>query len=769
MDTQERFGKLVSHRLTGNSVHLRLECGAARIDGIMPGVIRLRVTPSAVLPEDRSFAIEKPPASAKLSVIKKGEDLLVKGRGITLLVHGRDFAVSLLDGKGALLSRGTPMHHCEKSVTDGRDLQDGEDFFGLGERISPLGRRGYVTVNWNYDNARYHNETDESMYISLPIMISLNAGTGQSYGYFLDSSYRTVFDLGHGNWRQARISAHTCELNVYFITGTGVREILGRYTDLTGRHPLPPMWALGYHQCRWGYEHLSEVKAVADNFRKRKIPCDTLWYDIDYMDEYRVFTFDRKRFGDIRKHLKETQEKGFRSVVIVDPGVKVDKKGNYDVYDEANAKRYFLRMPDGKDYIGKVWPGESKFPDFSRPEVREWWGRMHQRYFDEGVDGIWNDMNEIADFTDHATKTVPPETLMWDEGRWSMQDRMHNVYALLEAKATYEGMRKLKANERPFILTRAGYSGVQKYSAKWCGDNTSSWDHLRASIQQIINMGLSGVGFVGVDVGGFGWTNSNPELLTRWTQAGVFYPFFRNHTARSTISQEPWCFGKETEDICRDAISLRYHLLPYFYQLFHEMAEQGSPVMRPLFWGNEDDPRTNAVADQLLLGNYLMAAPVLERGARSRKVYFPKGEWYHYFTGEKFEGGREYLVEAPLDSIPMFIKAGSVVPATQTVESTAKLDKTRLILEVVAGKTSFHENYYEDDMISLEHEKGAFSLSPISLSARKLTFKPAAKSNIKRVAVRLFTPSFKNGLPEGFKTSGLWAEREFSGSVDIAL
>jgi alpha-glucosidase len=508
---------------------------------------------------------------------------------------------------------------------------------------------------------------------------------------------------------------------------------------------------------------------VAENFRKRKIPCDTLWYDIDYMDGYRVFTFDEKRFGNMKQHLKKTRAEGFRSVVIVDPGIKVDEKGNYDVYDEADEKRYFLRLPDGKDYTGKVWPGDSKFPDFSRPEVREWWGRLHKRYFDAGVDGIWNDMNEIADFTDQKTKTVPPETLMWDEGRWSMQDRMHNVYGLLEAKATYEGMVKLKENERPFILTRAGYAGVQKYSAKWCGDNTSSWDHLRASIPQIINMGLSGVGFVGVDVGGFGWTNTTPELLARWMQAGVFYPFFRNHTARSTIPQEPWRFGREIEDICREAVSLRYHLLPYFYQLFYGMAKEGSPVMRPLSWGNEADPKALGAADQLLLGDYIMAAPVLERGARSRKVYFPGGEWYHYLTGDKFEGNREYVVDAPLYSIPVFVRAGSVIPAARVVASTADLDKTHLILEVFEGKAPFREDYYEDDMISLEYTGGKFALSPIALSSGKLSFRPAAKSSIKHITARLFVPSLKKGVPAGFKAAGLWAEKDFTGGIALSL
>ncbi len=718
-------------------VQIESNAGLAEFSGILPNTIRIRLTVAPKFEADRSYSIEKNLPEFPINLIDKDDELLIKAREITIGVNKEHFALSIYNVNNALLSRGKAIQFDENSITDVRTLSQNEDFFGMGERVTPFGRRGYRIINWNRDKFAHHNETDPNLYSSFPLFVSANPESGLFYGYFLDSSYRSEFDMGAADWNEAQITVFSGELNLYLFTGS-LPEIISAYTELTGRIAMPPIWTIAYHQCRWSYMSTDEGREIANEFRKRDIPCDVLWYDIDFMDGYRVFTFDSERFGDAKEAFAETKKEGFRTVLIVDPGVKADDpKGVYDVNDEGTLNRYFLRNPDGTDYIGKVWPGLSKFPDFSRPEVRKWWGELHKRYYEKGADAFWNDMNEIADFTNEKTSTVPPETIMWDNGRWSAQDRMHNVYGLLEAKATFDGMLSQRPNERPFLLTRAAFSGIQKYAAKWCGDNTSTWNHLKASIQQIINMGLSGIGFVGVDVGGFGSTNCNPELLIRWTQLGAFYPFFRNHAAKGTIYQEPWRFGEEAEKICREAIKLRYHLLPYFYQLFRAMHLYGYPVFRPLFWNYSNEKKTFAICDQFMVGDSLMVAPVVERGETSRKVYFPEGKWFHYFTGKEYAGKSETVVSAPLDSIPLFIKEGAAIPAMKAVASTAFMDNTHLIIKCVPSNNKSISVYYEDDGLSNNYIDGKFSESTIELTAEALYFKQGVNSLVKTVTVEI--------------------------------
>ncbi|MBL8026673.1 MAG: glycoside hydrolase family 31 protein [Fibrobacteres bacterium] len=744
-----------------NSCNLLLENGRAEISAPYKNAVRIRLTTGSTFETYRSYAIENYPEKAENILVKNVKDTYtVKTDGLQLKINAKSFSFDLLDSDNTLLSKGAPLEFDAESMTDIRIPFKAEDYFGLGERITPLGRRGYKSINWNIDCARHHNETQESMYISIPFMISLNPDSGKAFGYFLDVSYKTEFDLGNTDWNVSRIKSYCQEITLFLFTGS-LSEIVETYTRLTGRHAMPPIWALGYNQCRWSYMSTAEAADIARTFRKKKIPCDVLWYDIDYMDNFRVFTFDKERFADIKSHCESLKKEGFRHVVIVDPGVKVDEKGIYQVLDEANNADYFMKHANGKEYVGKVWPGGTKFPDFSRKEVREWWGALHKVYHDAGIDGFWNDMNEIADFTDPTTKTVPADLLMYDDGRWSNQNRMHNVYGLLEAKATIEGMRKLKPNDRPFLLTRAAYCGIQKYSAKWYGDNTSTWNHLKESIQQTINMGLSGIGFAGADVGGF-THNPTPELLARWTQLGAFYPFFRNHTAKNQIQQEPWAFGSEIESICRDAINLRYHLLPYFYQLFRQMHETGHPIFRSLFWDGEISCTTMNITDQFMIGSSLLVAPVVERGARTRKVYFPKGKWYSYFTGEMFMGESEYVIDAPLTSIPLFIKENSIIPVSDKIQSTNELNKKVLIVECTPGEAPVQLSYYEDDLLTNDYEKGKFIKSKIIYNKNKFEFTPGKGSEIGLIKFRILSTLVNGRKLNGFVKQGIWLEKELA-------
>ncbi len=700
----------------GGAVEVRLERGCALLDAVDDHVLRLRATQYAALQPYRSYCVEQAEARGRL-VVERGEGKLrLSTPAASFVVDEGLFAVSLCDAAGRTLSRGFFLATAGDELVDRREAPAGEDYYGLGARVSPLGRRGYVVENWNWDEFRHHNETTRRMYSSLPFMIACGAqntqggsqgqGDAGAWGYFLDSSYRSVFDLASTRADELAIHVTRGDLVVYFITGAGIADIVGRYAALTGRAPLPPLWALGYHQSRYSYMSAVEAGEVADAFRARQIPCDAIWYDIDYMHDYRVFTFDPARFPDPAAHVRSQKAKGFRTVVIVDPGVKVDAPGTYGVADEGSANGYFIKTIDGPDFEGPVWPGGTKFPDFSKPEARKWWGALHRVYTEAGVDGFWNDMNEPAVLDER--KTVPEAARMCDDGWWSTMDRMHNVYALLEARATVEGVRRLRPGERVFLLTRAGFPGIQRWAAMWTGDNTSTWAHLRDGIAQVLNLGLSGVGFAGVDVGGFS-ESCTGELLARWHQAAALFPFYRNHSNKGTARQEPWAFGPEIERICREAIALRYRYLPALYQLFHEMTRTAAPVARPLFW-HYPQARALRVADQYMAGPGLLAAPVVERGAAQRLVWLPPGEWYEHAGGQSgdgaaasrgvIEGGRSLVVEAPLDRLPLYVRAGTLLCASGPIPSTASFDHETLLLEVWPGGAASEGTLYEDDGLS---------------------------------------------------------------------
>lgn len=735
------------------AVAFACENAVGRIEGVMPSVIRLRLSTYGALAEDHSYAIEGELPRCGVTLEDGESEVRVRTGNACLVLDRETLAVSLAVADGAVLSRGLAIERTHDIIIDHRTAVEGEDFYGLGERVSPLGRRGYWVQNWNTDGCRLH---DPHTYSSFPFYISANADTGACHGYFLDSSYETRFNMGEQDWDRLDISVLRGELNVYFFTGPSVADIVRAYTELTGRHAMPPAWAVGYHQCRWSYMSTQHAREVAETLRQKKIPCDVMWYDIDYMDSFRVFTFDKSRFGDMNEHAAWMAEQGFKRVVIVDPGVKVDEPGVYNVCDEGTDKGYFVKDTDGKDYVGKVWPGGTKFPDFSRPDVRAWWGQLHKVYYDHGINAFWNDMNEPADGSNRH-KTVPRHIRMADSGRWSTMDKMHNVYALLEAKATWEdGMLALRPDDRPFLLSRAAFAGMQKYAAMWGGDNGSHWEYLRSSVAMVMNMGLSGMGFFGADVGGF-FGNCTPEMLARWTQVGTFYPFFRNHTCSGTINQEPWRFGEKVEQACRRAIELRYHLLPYVYQLFRDLHQSGAPVMRPMFWHYPEDPKTYALDDQFMFGRYVLAAPVVQRGDRSRKVYLPEGAWYHYLTHERYDGGRDHVIDAPLDSIPVFVRAGAVLPVADNMQTTDHWDRTTLTLEVFPGAHAFEERYYEDDLLTNAYQQGEFCESTIARSNGRLRVSLAEKSSITKVIVRTLGDD------------GSWGEMAVEGERDVEV
>lgn len=594
------------------------------------------------------------------------------------------------------------------------DLPRGATCMGLGERQSGLNLRSATHTLFNTDDT-LHVESMESMYKSIPFLIVKDLRHHhQCYGLFLDSPARQRWELDYELTGHARIELLSRRgWQLYCMGPAPLPDMLAAYTKLTGRSKLPPLWSLGHQQSRWSYPDQETVIKIAHEFRTRQIPCDTIVIDIDYMDDYRVFTHSSERFPQFAEMVSDLRNNNFNVVTIVDPAVKKDTK--FFVFTDGKKHDVFCTKGDGKIFIGEVWPGPSAFPDFCKEEVRRWWAAHHGFHIDLGIAGIWNDMNEPAIFKQQKplpsdALELPPDTKQLfmqetPEGRVGHFE-VRNLYGFQMSRATWEGLRALRPAERPFVLTRSAYAGIQRYAAVWLGDNSSWWDHLKRSIPMLLNMGLSGVPFCGVDIGGFDY-DCTPELLIRWYEVGIFYPFFRNHCSMMGASQEPWVFTPEVEEYCRKLIATRYKLIPYIQRLFYEHTRTGAPLMRPLCWHYPQDEFAAEIEDQFMFGEDIMVAPILSRGHTMRNVYFPQGQWYSFDGNTQYEGGRTHLVRLELGEIPAFVKEGTILPFPDPVQSTAELKDSAITFQCY-GEACVGL-YYEDDGSSMEYEHGSFN------------------------------------------------------------
>jgi alpha-glucosidase len=587
--------------------------------------------------------------------------------------------------------------------------------FGLGEKSGPHNRRGRDFTLWNLDvlnpneNAEFRSRWDpdhpradrtsvefDPYYVSVPFFYHQSARDSTMVGSFIDNPFRAHYDFIDPH--ELRVAFDGGQYVEYVFAGPDMTDILADFTWLTGRAAPPPLWALGYHQCRWHRYSQAEFEALAARFRAERIPCDGLWLDIEHMDGYRVFTWDHALFPDAPGMLQRLGDQGFRVISIVDPGVKRDP--GYPVFDDGLARELFCRTADGEVYIGQVWPGETAFPDFATEAARTWWGELNAAHVASGLAGIWNDMNEPA------TGRVPATGMRFDHGR-APHERFHNQYALLMAMGTREGLLAARPDLRTFILSRAGSAGIQRYAANWLGDNQSRWDHLWLSIGMGAGLGVSGQPFVGADVGGF-MGDTDAELLVRWTQYGALTPFFRNHAMIGTVEQYPWSFGEQAQQRIAEAIRLRYRLLPYLYASFLRACATGEPVQRPLVLDHQDEPAVRDVDDQYLLGRDLLVAPVVAPGTTERSVVLPSGGWYDWHTGQHVGASRTLLAPAPPDRIPVYARAGAVIPMwPQAPDSTAgyQPELVELHLFVPEDATSRVSTLVEDDGLTLAGDR----------------------------------------------------------------
>ena len=545
-------------------------------------------------------------------------------------------------------------------------VEDATGFYGFGERTKRLNKNGDGMDFWTVDVVHvfrhgWDRDDYDPAYVAIPFAI---IKVEDDYcGLYFDNPGRALIDAGKIRRGQLMYQSLAGNTDVYIINGPDLRDVVRHFTALTGRLEVPPPWSLGYHQSRWGYRREADFVALKAAFEKYDIPVSALWFDIDYMEGYRLFTWHPERFPDPAALNQSLKAVGIRSVVIVDPGVKLEP--GYPVYDSGRQRQVFCKTVSGKDYVGRVWPGDVVFPDFTLERARAWWAQWLAGFIrDSALDGVWLDMN------DPATGYSAAEDMRFQEGGVP-HDRYHNQYGHFMAKASQRACDDLDPNARPFLLTRSGCTGTQRHSAVWTGDNASNWKHLRMSIPCTLNLGLSGAPFNGPDVGGF-MGHGDPELLVRWYQAGFLFPFFRNHAARNSKSQEPWAFGEDCLAYVRDAIKTRYRLLPYLYQCFFNHYLTGDPVLRPLMYHYDGEEFEN-LDDQFLVGEDLMAAPILTGKEEGREVVnggvrcqlryitFPPGWWFDLNQGLWLEGGNTIPYAAALDETPLFVRDGAVI------------------------------------------------------------------------------------------------------------
>jgi alpha-glucosidase len=676
-----------------------------RVDAITDSVLRVRISRNGKFAEDASWAVPAAVRHQKTSVT-----LATNGLETALLAANVDprtlgLTVSNSNGQTILADASASVSFNGDAFTLRKSMPVGERYYGLGDKTGPFDRRGASYVNWTTDAWGFDRGTDP-IYKSIPFFVS-TGGPGGAYGLFLDNTSRSWFDFGHRDQNVLQIGADGGPIDYYVIAGPTVADVVRHYAELTGKPPLPPLWSLGFQQSRYSYMSETEVRDVAKRLRSDSIPTDVIWLDIDFQDRNRPFTTNPKTFPNLNGLVRDMSAQGIKLVTITDLHVASAPKQGYAPYDSGLAGNHFIKNPDGSLYVAPVWPGPSVFPDFTRKASRDWWGAQYKTFVDDGVAGFWNDMNEPAIF-ETPTKTIPLDTVHRIDSddfspRTATHAEVHNVYGMQNGRATYEGLLKLRPNVRPYVMTRATYAGGQRYAVTWTGDNSSSWDHLKLAVQQMLNLGLSGFAWSGADVGGF-IGGASPELMTRWYQIAAFSPVFRSHASNSAPRAEPWVDGPEHLAIRRRFIEERYRLLPYIYAVAEQNARTGDPVMRPTFY---DYPSlSSAPCDQAMaftLGRDLLVAPSPKaESTHAYEVCLPSVGWFDLWTGQQVRGeakesGVEVVKEMPrLERLPVFVRAGAILPRQPLVQSTAQRPDGPLELHIYPGPDCRGDLYFDD-------------------------------------------------------------------------
>jgi alpha-glucosidase len=717
---------------------IQIQAGSAqlRITALRDDILRIRIAPGSALPEDASWAV-LPAPRAKTVEVQPTQDASSVGfrtASLDVRIERNPLRLVVSDRAGNILCAdaiGRPTEFSQGSFSVYKDMASDEHFFGLGDKAGSFDRRQQAFTLWNTDVGP--QESTDPLYKSIPFFLAIREG--RSYGLFLDNTWRTWFDFGKQARNAYSFGAEGGPLDYYLIYGPTPKQVVEAYAYLTGTPPLPPLWALGFQQSRYSYFPASQLREIANRLRTDKIPSDVVYLDIDYQDRKRPFTVDTVNYPNFPGLVADLRKQHFKLVLITDLHIAHAPNQGYAPYDTGHAGDHFVKKPDGSEFVGVVWPGPAVFPDFTRAQTRDWWGGLYKQFVEDGVAGFWNDMNEPSVF-DGPAFTMPLDNVhrIAEPGfttRTAPHAEIHNVFGLENVRATYEGLLKLRPDDRPFVLTRATYAGGQRYGFTWTGDNSATWNHLRLATQMTLNLGLSGISFVGADIGGFNGS-PEPDLLTRWVELGAFGPLFRDHSTKGSLPQELWVHGPQHEAIRRRYVESRYRLLPYIYTLADEASRTGLPLMRPIFLEfpeimSPSAPHFDNLDTEFLLGPALLVAPPpFAEMMDDYAVSYPPGTWYDFWTGHKMPPSPtaptivEIATAAPgtrfpeipqihpvLDTLPVFVRAGTILPLQPLIQSTDETPNGPLELRVYPGPQCTG-SLYLDDGHTFHYQQGEF-------------------------------------------------------------
>ncbi len=615
--------------------------------------------------------------------------------------------------------------------------------YGLGEANRGINKRGWCYISDCTDDPD-HTEDKRSLYGAHNFIVISGSKT---FGLFFDYPAKITFDIGYTRMDTLTVSCEDSDLDLYVIDGDSPYDIVKQFRCMTGRSYIPPKFAFGFGQSRWGYKTKEDFEKVAQGYRENHIPLDMIYMDIDYMDAYKDFTLNRD-FDDFPAFVQEMKDQGIRLIPIIDAGVKIED--GYDVYEEGVKNRYFCQREDGSDFVAAVWPGDTHFPDVLNPEARKWFGDKYRFLTDQGIEGFWNDMNEPAIFyskegleeaKEMAEKFARTGTSNWDGsekdsdetediGVWQLgdklgslanspedyqrfyhnvngemirHDKVHNLYGFNMTRAAGEAFERIDPDRRFLMFSRSSYVGMHRYGGIWMGDNRSWWQHLLLSLKMLPSLNMCGFLYIGADLGGFG-SDTTRDLLLRFLALGVFTPLMRNHSALGTREQE--CYQFEDIEDFRHVIGVRYRLLPYLYSEYMKAALSGGLYFRPLAFDYPEDPMAKRIEDQLMLGGEIMIAPVYEQNAKGRYVYLPEEMKFIKFMpdgtiSEEILGNGIHYVEIALNEVPLFIRAGKCIPVADPAECVDKIDMRTIRM---LGYEGAEYLLYDDDGVHKDYD-----------------------------------------------------------------
>ncbi|HMR82924.1 MAG TPA: glycoside hydrolase family 31 protein [Niabella sp.] len=697
-------GKIISYERLSSGISGNTEMTLFEVRAVSNNIIRVRVSKEKVL-SDFSYVLTAKETPVNVTVEEKDDVIYMATRDILVEVEKRpSFRVTFRNRAGEILNEdvtgeafGTTFIGNKVSIY--KKMQEGERFVGMGEALGNLDRRGTgITLN-NTDTYKYEDPR-LPMYVSVPFYIGIHHK--RQYGIFYNNTYKSFFNFGLSTPGFTSVNMEGGDADYFFIYDESVGKIIGHYTSLTGRIQLPPLWGIGYHQSRCSYYPQQKVEWIAETFRQKQIPLDCIVLDADYQQDYQPFRVNKERFPDMLALAASLAKKQVELTASVYPGVAIDSA--YHSYVDGLKNDVFIKYADGSLFETEISPVKCYLPDYTNPKTRTWWKGKMKWLPDNGIHGYWNDMNEPA-----IGGSYLPDNLLFDfEGKKANALEAKNLYGFLMARSSYEAALQNTANRRPFVLTRSGFAGVQRYAAVWSGDNTANDAGLLSSVLLNNQLGLSGIPFCGHDIGGF-IGNGSGDLFVRWMQIGVFSPFCRNHKGCGGPAAEPWVYGDEIEAVSKTFIGFRYRLMPYLYAAFYEASQTGMPVARSLCinYPFDDKVYDSNYQYQFLFGGDMMVVPVTS-AERSKKIYLPKGDWYNIYTGEKITGEQEQEKVVPVHQLPIYIKASAIIPMQSGIQSTKEKPADTLFVHVFNGKEKNVFTYYEDDGETLQYQEGEY-------------------------------------------------------------